>query len=452
MSPEREPFAAECAAFLAANPDLERVELVLPDASGMLRGKWLPAASLATLAERGVRFPLSVHGETLFLSSRLDAEFGLAPGDPDGLWKPVPGTLCRIPWRQRPVAQLLLALHEEDGRTPHELDPRGHLARAEARLVETGHYPVVAMELEFCLYRPGGGGQARPVSGLNRLYELDALDDLAPFFDALGQAAAAQRIPLSGLVAEMAPGQFEANLAHVADACAAADHVVLLRRLVRRVAAEHGMDATFMAKPDGSRPGNGCHIHLSLVDAAGRNRFNTADSARAAAGTPLRHAVAGLLATAAEAQLVFAPNQNSLRRFTPGAFAPVQLAWGYDHRNAALRVPTATGTGARLEHRIAGADAQPYLLLAAVLGGVRQGLDRSREPPAPLIPEDATLSGPPLSSDFAASVARFRESDFVAGVFGRRFRDLFANVRELEQQELAAIVPDSEWQAYFRRP
>ena len=456
MTAERDAFREERCRFLEANPDIEQIECLLPDSNGILRGKWLPRTALDTLEQTGVHLPESVFGETPSFGARLDPEYGLSPGDPDGVCKPVPGTLRRIPWRQRPAAQLLLTMCADDRETPHPFDTRGILARAQARLVRMGFCPVAAVELEFAVFRQAdpSGGPRRFAPGFdrNRLYEADALEDLAPFLDAVDRAAEQQDIPVAGMVSELAPGQLELNLAHVRDACRAADHAVLFRRLVKRVARSHGLDATFMAKPNGGKPGNGCHVHLSLVSDGGENRFDEPGAATDSAGPTLRHAVAGLLATALDVQLVFAPNANSLRRFTPGSFAPTRATWGYDHRNAAIRLPSARGANARLEHRIAGSDAQPYLLLAAILGGVLQGLQRGAEPPLPLRADESSTAGNGLTASWEEVTERFARSSFAAEVLGKRFRNLYANMKRMERAELSREVPDTEFRTYFHIP
>lgn len=455
MTGARELFREERARFLGENPDIEQVEILLTDTNGIPRGKWLPVSALDSLERDGFRLPVSVLGETPSFGGRLDSEYGLSAGDPDGICAPVPGTLKRIPWRERPAAQLLVSMCDDDGTTPHPLDSRGILARAQSDLARLGLFPVAAVELEFSLYRPASDpdGPLQPLPGFscNRLYELDALDDLAPFLDAVDRAAEMQGIPLAGMISELAPGQFELNLAHIRDACRVADHAVLFRRLVKRVAKRHGLDATFMAKPDGAKPGNGCHVHLSLVSDTGANRFDEPGAAPGAAGACLRHVVAGLIHTAPDVQLVFAPNVNSLRRFTPGAFAPLQAAWGYDHRIAAVRVPSSCGRNARLEHRIAGSDAQPYLVLAAILGGILRGLEQGNEPPPPLRPDETSSAGVDLSVSWSEATERFSQSSFAKRVFGERFQQLYANMKRLEQSELEREVPNTELKAYFHR-
>jgi len=207
---------------------------------------------------------------------------------------------------------------------------------------------------------------------------------------AIQNACAQQGVPAGAASAEYAPGQFEVNLRHVADPVLAADHACLLRRIVKNVARSKGCDATFMSKPYAQESGSGLHIHLSLQDGAGANFF---DEGRSGGDARLRHAIGGLQATMAEAMALFAPTINAYRRFAPDQFVPVTRDWSYDNRSTAFRVPAAGGKARRIEHRISGAEANPYLVLAAVLAGVRHGLEGEIDP------------GPPATGNAGATVA-----------------------------------------------
>jgi glutamine synthetase len=243
------------------------------------------------------------------------------------------------------------------------------------------------------------------------------------------------------------------NLGHVADPLAAADHMIALKRAVRGMARGHGLDASFMAKPFGGMAGSGMHIHLSLRDGAGRNIFDAGSgggSARAGANPALRQAVAGLSGSMAECLLIFAPHQNSYRRFLPGSFAPVTAAWGYDNRSVALRVPETSGPGARVEHRVSGADANPYLLAAAVLAGALDGIARGLEPGAPVGAEAGPDDGAPLPLSWAMAEQAFAGSDFVAEWLGAELRYVFAAIKRQERATLLARVSDVEHAAYLR--
>jgi len=454
--PECPTFDEERARFRAENPEVERVELLLVDSCGVPRGKWIPIGQLDRIARAGMRLPESTHAETVFLLSRPGPGTGVSFADRDAVCRPVAGTLRRVPWGRRPSAQLLMRMTADDeGHISHALDPRGILEAVEAKYRDQGLTPVAAVELECMLFRktdrPGAPPEFVGRLDRNRLYEIAALEDLEPFLDAVRLAGEALDIPITGVTSEMAPGQIELNLSHVPGACRAADLAVLFKRMVKRIARDHGFDATFMAKPLSDAPGSGCHVHLSLQAGSGANWFDEPNAAPGLAGTRLRKAIRGLLDTALASQLILAPFANSYRRFLADSFAPTRIEWGYDHRRCALRVPTAKGVGARLEHRIAGADAQPYLLLAAMLGGVSLGLAGDALAPAPLRSDQTEADGPELSTSWLEAIQRFESSDFIRATFGETFQRAYANMKRLEREQLALQVPETELRAYYHR-
>ena len=452
----RAAFAEERDKFVAENPDIETLEVLLTDSAGTARGKWFPADALRGIEEQGVHLPISIFGETIWSTSTFDESLGLFPSDPDGFCLPVPGTLRRIPWRARPSAQVLLTMFEADRKTPHLLDSRQVLSSVQRRFHERGLFPVAATEFEFCLFRRDDANRARTrprqdEKSISRLYELDELQDASPVLDDIRTFADAQRIPITALVTEMAPRQFELNLGHVRDACRAGDLAIQFKRLVKQVAVQHGFDTTFMAKPWSGRPGNGCHVHISLTDEDGCNAFDEQEASTAIAGPKLLSAVTGCMETALDFQLVFAPHANSYKRFQAGNYAPVRICWGYDHRGASIRIPERKGASARLEHRIAGADAQPYLLLAAVLGGMLEGMERGAEPAPPVDSGGRDFAGEALTPHWQNAIERFSNSEVAARVLGQKFRQLYAQMKKSEQDELNKRITDVEYEIYFRK-
>ena len=262
------------------------------------------------------------------------------------------------------------------------------------------------------------------------------------------EAARQQGLPTDTLIAEYGPGQFEINFHHTDDVLAAADTALLFRRLVRMVASKHGYEATFMAKPYAQHPGNGMHAHVSLVDEAGTNVLAAETPGDLA--DPMRHAIAGTLATMRDLQAIFAPHLNSYRRLQPKSFAPSAPEWGFDHRAAAIRLPETSGKAARLEHRISGADVNPYLALAAILGGILYGLEHQPDLQLQIDHPDAKPQ-PLLTHDWSTAVERFAESEVAADVFGQAFRDLYAIVRREEIAELTTVISPVEYSAYLSR-
>jgi len=248
------------------------------------------------------------------------------------------------------------------------------------------------------------------------------LEEFAPFVDELYGAARIMGLPAETLISEYAPGQLEVVLRHRPDALQAADEAIQWKRLVRGIASKHGLLATFMAKPYVNRAGSGFHIHASLADDKGRNLF----AAENPEGTPLlRQAIAGLLATIGEGMGVFAPNANSYRRFQATSYAPIARTWGVNNRSVALRIPTGGPETRHLEHRVAGADANPYLAIAAVLAGMHKGIVEKLDPGPAIAGNGYAQAAADLPNDWARGVASFEDLDPAEGLFRRTFpRDI----------------------------
>ena len=250
-----------------------------------------------------------------------------------------------MPWRAG-GAQVLGGLGEPGG-GPFFADPRGVLQAVAARFEALGLTPVCALELEFFLLDRGrdDGGLPRVarahgsggITDCGAVYGLDPLDAQDDFLARLRSYCERQELPAKGAVSEYAPGQLEVNLGHVADPLQAADQAFLLKRAIKAAARAEGLQATFMAKPFAGQASNGLHVHVSLVDRAGHNRFAADEAA-------LHHALGGLRATMAEAMVLFAPNANSYRRLRPLSYAPTAPTWGHDNRTVALRVPVGSRT------------------------------------------------------------------------------------------------------------
>jgi glutamine synthetase len=202
-----------------------------------------------------------------------------------------------------------------------------------------------------------------------------------------------------------------------------------------------------MAKPYSEHAGSGLHVHASVLDRDGRNVLDAND------GEPrrLKSVCAGMLQTMREAQLVFAPFANSYRRFQPGSFAPVDLTWGYGHRGTAIRIPDMNGPAARVEHRVAGADANPYLLLAVILGGMLLGLDNELDPGEETTPSHMPENTTKLTHDFLTAVETFRASPFIADVFREPYRRLYGDTKRKEAIAHLRTVSDFDYRTYLPR-
>ncbi|UCH74449.1 MAG: glutamine synthetase [Rhodospirillales bacterium] len=453
---------SEADAFLAANPDVKTVELLMPDMCGVLRGKRLTRNSFKKLYSGSVRCPGSLYILDVTGQSVPTMRYGIADGDPDKFCHPAPGTLKPVPWARQPLGQVLASMIEDDG-TPLYSDPRAIVASTVARLGELGVAPTVAIELEFYLLdrRRGPGGVPQPafsdesgyrqsttqVAGMDELYDFDS------FLAEVARCCEIQGIPAEAASKEYAPGQYEINLHYVADAVTACDHAVMLKRVVKAVARSQGLVASFMAKPFAELAGSGTHVHVSLYDSKGGNAFARGKRQEINGmhvGEPLRHAVGGLIACMAESMAIFAPNANSYRRFQPGLFVPVSPSWGVNNRAAGIRIPPSDNEAMRIEHRNAGADANPYLVTAAILAGIHHGISGKISPP-PASDGDQDPEGlPELPLNWHGALDRFRDGRILPAYLGKKYHGVYEACRRFECEAFKAHIQPLDYEWYLR--
>jgi glutamine synthetase len=450
---------AEAEAFFKANPEVDSIEMIYTDFGGVPRGKRLRQHEVLAVYESGRMFPGSI--TVVDITGQDTVETGLVweDGDADRSMKPIPGTLVRTPWGGDAAAQFLVDFYELDG-TPHDLDPRHVLGGVIDRFTADGLTPVLAVELEFYLVDPrrARDGRVRPARpGYSRdtprnveVYGLRELDDFRPFFDALYAATDVQGLPLESAISEFAPGQFELTLRHKPDALRACDDAIMYKRLVKAIAQQHGLEATFMAKPFAEQAGSGMHIHVSVNDDSDTNIFASDDPE----GTPaLRHAIGGMIGTVGDAFALFAPHANSYRRFKANSYAPVAPTWGVNNRTVSFRIPAGPPPSRHVEHRACGADANPYLAVAAVLAGMHHGMANTIDPGTAVVGNgyDRDNSGddkPP--SNWFAAVDRFHDSALMRDYLGTRFVDMFSIVKRVEQDRYFGVVPTLDYDWYLR--
>ncbi|MDP6969140.1 MAG: glutamine synthetase family protein [Gammaproteobacteria bacterium] len=446
----------EAADFLAANPDLVAVDLLLPDQHGVMRGKRIPAHDLVKVYESGIFLPGSVFALDINGNTVESTNIGFATGDCDQPCRPLSNTLVPVPWQKNPMAQCLLTMEQVPGE-PFFANPRHVLDRILERFKALALTPVVAIELEFYLTDPErqtNGQLQAPISPVHggretdtQVYSMDNLDDYGELLEAIMAAAKVQGIPASAAIAEYAPGQFEINLQHVDNPLLACDQALMLKRLIRAVARQYGYEATFMAKPFAEQAGNGMHIHMSLLDAKGNNIF--------AAGTAqsnkyLRQALAGLQHTMADMMGILCPKVNSLRRFQPDFFVPMAPTWGIDNRTVALRIPNGAATGRRIEHRVAGADANPYLAMSSLLAGTHYGLTKQLTLAAPIKGNAPEQVQPSLPLDWHSAQSKLAQSGFAETYLGADFLHVYQAVQEAEYKQFNNQVTSLEIDWYQR--
>lgn len=451
----------EVAEFLQENPDIGAVELLIPDMNAMFRGKRLQVEALKKLTTEGVRVPASIYILDSLGQNCESMDYGSSDGDPDIACFGISGTLARVPWAERPTAQVMGEMFTDDG-AHFFADPRAVLKRAQQPLRDLGLTPVTAIELEFYLVDPklARDGRPRParVPGLGtrpstvQVVSMEDVSDFSTVLSDMERDAKALGLPVDVTTSEYAPGQFEINLTHKADAIEACDDAVLFKRVVKGVAKRHGMVATFMAKPFADHAGSGMHLHVSLIDEAGRNVFAGAYDPETDRNIDplLKHAIGGLRETMPEAMALMAPNANSYRRFRTDSYAPINRAWGTNNRTVSLRIPHSDDAAVRIEHRASGADANPYLVTAAVLAGIHHGIANKIDP-GPIERGDAyrrTQSALPLRWDPALD--DFEQGSVLRHYWGEQYHLAYAGAKRWEADQHHNIIPAHDFEWYLR--
>jgi glutamine synthetase len=437
--------------FRSANPDIQAIDAFIIDLNGHATGKRLPAADGEKLYKEGVMYSACAPNADCRGLGHNAGGMGKSDGDPDGIARPLSGYLRRVPWASAPIAQVVCQMVDAAEGKELWFDPRVILADVVRQCRTAGLHPVVACELEFYLIdprrAPDGGITLGALPGRTPVrraanLSLDAIDGMADFLTRVDEAASIQQLPVCGAVVEYGIGQYEVNLRHIDDPVRAADQAVLLKRLVKGVARSLGMEATFMAKPFMAEPGNGLHVHVSVVDESGRNRFGAPDGEAL-----LRQGIAGMQALMYDSMALYAPNFNSLRRFL-GPFVPSSRDWGYNNRSVAFRVPLGQGEARRIEHRVAGADASPHLALAGILAALLHGITNRLEASAPVEGRVLESDDPDFPSDLIVALERLEKSRLLAQYIPARYLRVYSEVKRGEYGELIETVFNREYDFY----
>ena len=363
-----------------------------------------------------------------------------------------PRTIRRVPWANEPTAQVIHDGTYADG-SPVETLPRHVLRKVIGLYAARGWRPVVAPELEFYLVKPNTdadypleppvGRSGRAESG-RQSYALDAINEYDPLIEDIYDYCEAQEIELETLIHESGAAQMEINLLH-GDPLELADQAFLFKRTVREAALRHQMYATFMAKPMQHEPGSAMHLHQSVVDIdSGANVF--------AGEGPGNHSplfmshIAGLQKYLPPSMPFFAPNVNSYRRLIRYNAAPINCQWGYDNRTAGLRVPVSSPEATRVENRVAGADANPYLAMAASLACGYLGMVEGLEPSAPVVGSAYELPYE-LPRSLLAGLRLLHDCDPLIETLGERFVRAYNAVKECEFNAFLEVI--SSWEREF---
>lgn len=441
--------------FLSHHPGIRYLDIYYPDLSCVFRGKRYPIDQAEKVFTSGMMTPggtflLAVNGDC------MDPEgMGFSDGDPDEVGFPVEGTLVDCPWTQLPTAQVMMSLQSLEG-DPYYFEPRNVLKRVIEKFTSLELQPVVAFELEFYLLdraRDSEGDIQVPMgplsgqrTGATQVYSMDDVEEFALFLDEVTTSCKTQGVSTGAISGEYAPGQFEINLQHSSALLAAADQCMMFRRAVLNTARKHGYQATFMAKPWAEQSGSGLHLHISLLDRQGNNAFDGGGKyGETDCASPLLYqALGGLKATMAECMGLYAPNVNSFRRFVPNIYVPVSPSWAFENRSVAFRIPKSHGISRRIEHRIAGADANPYLTLAALLAAIHHGITQKLECGEPAKGNAGEKVSPSLPLNPQSAFKLSRQSDFLRQYLGGKYVDAYTSCklneyRAFKEQNLREI-------------
>ncbi len=431
---------------------LATIRIAACDLNGQMRGKRMPSELAEKLDEGSARMPISTLNVDLFGCDIENSPLVFETGDADGVMFPTERGAVPMPWLASESALVPMTMHFDDGR-PFLGDPRQVLAEVLDRYQARGWSVVAATEMEFTLLDASGDAPQPPLNPMTgrpvkneAVLALGQLDAFDAFFTDLYEGAEAMGIPAQSAISEAGLGQFEINLNHQ-DAMRCADDAWLFKALVRGTARKHGFAATFMAKPIPDDAGNGMHVHFSVLDADGNNIF---DDGTDRGSELLRHAVAGCVNAMPSSTLIFAPHGNSYERLVPGAHAPTGAAWAYENRTAAIRIPGGSPKARRIEHRVAGGDVNPYLMLATVLAAALIGIEDQATPPEPITGNAYDIPDlPQLAPDWQAAIDRFEQDPLIARMLpAMTIRNMVMTKRQ-ELRRFAEKPSETHWLSYL---
>ncbi len=425
--------------------NISEVECVIPDMTGIARGKILPKDLFLQAGE--MRIPKSVLLNTVNGQQPENGPF-VGDTDPDMVCIPDSATVRVVPWAVEPVAVVIHDCQEFDG-TPVQLSPRAVLRRVLKLYADKNWRPVVAPEMEFYLVarqqnpheplQPPLGRTGKPEAG-RQSYSIDAVNDFDPFFQEVALFCKLHRLGVETLIHEAGAGQMEINFSH-GDALDLADRVFLFKRTVRETALRHGIFATFMAKPMETEPGSAMHIHQSIVDAkTGANIFSLADGSE----SPLFFSyIAGLQKYVPKVMPMLAPYVNSYRRLSRFLSAPINVRWGYDNRTCSFRIPNSGPVDRRVENRVPGVDVNPYLAMAATLACGYLGMAGALKPTASMA-DSASGVDYELPRNLEDAIFQMRACRDLDDILGAEFVKAFCAVKELEYATYNRVI--SSWE------
>ena len=419
-----------------ADAGVHTVEVATPDLHGRLRGKRVPIGRFCdSVRDSGVNIADAIYVFDI-ADEILDNPFiNMEAGYLDCVLKPQPETLRLL--THRPGYAIVFA-ESRDEEGLHPISPRSALAIQIQRCASLGLEPLVATELEAYLCTEQWAPAQDGIQYSSLTHGLPIEDALADIRAALAGAG----MEVEGSNAEYGPGQVEINTGPDSP-MRCADSTALFKSIVKQVAVAHGMRATFMAKPWTEPSGSGMHVHTSLLSADGSNRFASCDGAP---NELMSRWLSGLMTHAISTTLLNSPTPNSSKRIRPYTFAPTHVHWGLDNRSVLARcIVEADSPANRVEWRSPGADANPYLVIAALLAAGADGVERSLSPPAMTVGDAYAEPGDavPIPTDYAAAIAAF-DGSALAGMLGEPLARTLVLLAEAELRLFGTNSPHAD--------
>ena len=421
--------------------NIKYVEIIVSDMAGIPRGK---VQLVKGIESKQFRLPVSIFGQTITGDYYMPDD-NIA--DRDMEIRPDWSTLRLVPWTSEPTASVLVDCYDLNGKLLGE-SPRSVLQRVVQKFSENKWYPIVAPEVEFYFSKGKDDdlgefnvfdSESNDIDSLVDPYGFNYVHELDELFQQLSYYCEVQGIAIGAVTQELGPSQFEINFDH-GDPIKLADDVFYFKRTLKRVAHEFGLCATFLAKPDAEQAGSSLHVHQSVYDDKEQNIFSDADGK---ASKLFEYYIGGLQQNMQDALLIFAPYENSYRRFLSHFSSPINLEWGIDNRTVGLRVPESDPAARRVENRLAGSDVNPYLVIAGTLACGYIGMT-SKSNPRPLIEESAYDVPFALHRNLYAAINGFRNSTALIEILGEEFVNAFSEVKEMECREFQQRIP--EWE------
>jgi glutamine synthetase len=430
--------------------NIQDIECIVPDIAGVARGKMMPTGKF--FSGPVMTMPASIFAQTISGDYPEDDDrFQHNPIDGDLYFRADYSTLTTVPWESDPTAQLIHDAYTRKGE-PLETAPRNVLKRILKLYEDKGWEPVVAPEIEFYLVRPNTdpdyplepprGRSGRPEVG-RQSYSISALNEFDDLIDDIYDLSEQQGLEIDTMIHEEGAAQMEINLRH-GNPLVLADQVFMFKRTIREAALRHEMYATFMSKPMSNQPGSAMHIHQSVVDReTGKNIFSGDNGEE----TPeFLSFIAGHQKFLPHVTAVMAPFVNSYRRFSKASTSPVNVYWGYDNRTVGLRVPYSNPQARRLENRVPGSDANPYLAIAASLACGYLGMVKGLKPDSPKT-DDCSDRAKSLPRGLPEALARFEKSEEMVEVFGETFVATYRAIKYEEFETFMSVI--SPWEREY---